>query len=89
MPASPIRGGCATRSFAAAGSTRPMRGPDRPKARRVARGGSWNDNSQNLRSANRNRNEPDHRNNKVGFRAASTLARRNRPGEPTSVQGRS
>lgn len=35
---------------------------------RVVRGGSWNDNPQNCRSSNRNRNEPDNRNNNIGFR---------------------
>ena len=42
-------------------------------SRRVLRGGSWNNNPQNLRSANRNRNNPTNRNNNVGFRVASTL----------------
>ena len=37
-------------------------------ADRVLRGGSWNNNGRNVRSANRNRNEPDNRNNNVGFR---------------------
>ncbi|MBC8199512.1 MAG: hypothetical protein ISS67_06280 [Desulfobacterales bacterium] len=32
------------------------------------RGGSWNNNARNLRSANRNRNDPDNRNNNNGFR---------------------
>jgi hypothetical protein len=40
---------------------------------RVLRGGSWNNNPQNLRSANRNRNTPTNRNNNNGFRVASTL----------------
>lgn len=31
-------------------------------------GGSWNNNASNLRSANRNRNTPDKRNNNLGFR---------------------
>jgi formylglycine-generating enzyme required for sulfatase activity len=39
---------------------------------RVIRGGSWNNNPQNLRSANRNNNSPDNRNNNVGFRLLST-----------------
>jgi hypothetical protein len=42
------------------------------KTRRVLRGGSWNNTPQNLRSANRNRNAPDNRNNNTGFRIAST-----------------
>lgn len=40
---------------------------------RVLRGGGWNNNPQNLRSANRNRNQPDNRNNNFGFRLASTI----------------
>ncbi len=35
---------------------------------RVNRGGSWNNNGQNLRSANRDRNNPTNRNNNLGFR---------------------
>ena len=35
---------------------------------RVLRGGSWNNNGRNTRSANRNRNEPTNRNNTIGFR---------------------
>ena len=35
---------------------------------RVVRGGSWNNNPQNCRVANRNRNNPDNRNNNIGFR---------------------
>ncbi|MBK7365376.1 MAG: SUMF1/EgtB/PvdO family nonheme iron enzyme [Nitrosomonas sp.] len=42
--------------------------------RRVVRGGSWNNNPQNLRSANRNRNNTDESNNNTGFRVASTPA---------------
>ncbi len=45
------------------------------KTRRVLRGGSWNNTPQNLRSANRNRNTPDNRNNNIGFRIASTASR--------------
>jgi retron-type reverse transcriptase len=41
--------------------------------RRVVRGGSWNNNPQNLRSATRNRNTTDNRNNNLGFRVARTL----------------
>ena len=40
--------------------------------RRVLRGGSWNNNPRNLRSANRNRNDAENRNNNIGFRVAST-----------------
>jgi len=35
---------------------------------RVLRGGSFNNNATNVRCANRNRNNPDNRNNNVGFR---------------------
>lgn len=37
---------------------------------RVNRGGSWNNNARNCRSANRNRNNPENRNNNLGFRVA-------------------
>ncbi|MBM3952953.1 MAG: hypothetical protein FJ311_16080 [Rhodospirillales bacterium] len=43
-----------------------------PCGQRVLRGGSWNNNPRNLRSANRNRNTTDNRNNNNGFRVAST-----------------
>lgn len=36
------------------------------------RGGSWNNNTRNLRSAERNNNNPDNRNNNLGFRVART-----------------
>ncbi|MBR5550851.1 MAG: SUMF1/EgtB/PvdO family nonheme iron enzyme [Muribaculaceae bacterium] len=35
---------------------------------RVNRGGSWNNNAQNCRVANRNNNTPDNRNNNLGLR---------------------
>jgi hypothetical protein len=41
--------------------------------RRVVRGGSWNNNPENLRSANRNWNNTDNRNNNLGFRVGRTL----------------
>ncbi|MBI5287103.1 MAG: SUMF1/EgtB/PvdO family nonheme iron enzyme, partial [Deltaproteobacteria bacterium] len=43
------------------------------KTTRVLRGGSWNNNPGNTRAANRNRNNPDNRNNNNGFRCAITL----------------
>ncbi len=39
-----------------------------PWNRRVVRGGSWNDNRENARAAYRNRNDPNNRNNDIGFR---------------------
>jgi len=38
--------------------------------RAVLRGGSWNNNGQNVRSANRNNNTRGNRNNNNGFRVA-------------------
>ncbi|WP_143090908.1 hypothetical protein [Thermoflexibacter ruber] len=35
------------------------------------RGGSWNNNPQNLRVANRNNNNPTNRNNNIGFRLSN------------------
>jgi hypothetical protein len=34
----------------------------------VLRGGPWNNNANNVRTANRNNNTPDNRNNNIGFR---------------------
>ena len=39
---------------------------------RVIRGGSWNNNAQNVRSANRNNDDAGNRNNNLGFRLVST-----------------
>jgi hypothetical protein len=39
---------------------------------RVNRGGSWNNNARNCRSANRNNNSPDNRNDNLGLRLVST-----------------
>ena len=35
------------------------------------RGGSWNNTARNCRASNRNNNEPDNRNNNLGFRLAA------------------
>ena len=41
----------------------------RPRgSNRVNRGGNWNNNAQNCRVSNRNNNNPDNRNNNIGFR---------------------
>lgn len=42
----------------------------------VLRGGSWNNNPRNVRVSNRNRNEPDNRNNNIGFRCSREVGRR-------------
>lgn len=42
---------------------------------RVLRGGSWNNEATNLRAAERNRNEPENRNNNIGFRVARDVER--------------
>ena len=55
------------------GSSIPCESSTRLTDRRVVRGGAWNNNPANVRSANRNRNTPANRNNNVGFRVASTL----------------
>jgi RNA-directed DNA polymerase len=39
---------------------------------RVIRGGNWNNNAQNCRSANRNNNNPDNTNNNIGFRSVNS-----------------
>jgi formylglycine-generating enzyme required for sulfatase activity len=39
----------------------------------VKRGGSFNNNADNLRAANRNNNTPANRNNNLGVRCASTV----------------
>ncbi|MBF0343244.1 MAG: SUMF1/EgtB/PvdO family nonheme iron enzyme [Nitrospirae bacterium] len=42
-------------------------------ANRVIRGGSWNNNPQNVRCSNRNNNMPGNRNNNIGFRLEHRL----------------
>ena len=48
-------------------------GPGGLTGRRVVRGGSWNNNADNLRPGARNRNRAGNRNDNNGFRVASTL----------------
>ncbi|MBM3992512.1 MAG: hypothetical protein FJ298_16155, partial [Planctomycetes bacterium] len=65
---------------------RPPRGPNR-----VIRGGSWNNNSNNCRSAIRNNNDPGNTNNNIGFRVvlAPALAPARREVVTTRTGGRS
>ena len=55
---------------------------------RVKRGGSWNNNAQNCRSANRNNNNPSNRNNNNGFRVASTMLPGSAGSHPTAPESR-
>ncbi|MBQ4328129.1 MAG: hypothetical protein IJC27_00225 [Lentisphaeria bacterium] len=50
------------------------------------RGGSWNNNARNCRSANRNNNSPDNRNNNLGFRLALVPSSRKVDGFPIIEQ---
>lgn len=50
------------------------RGNDSSCSRRVLRGGSWDNDPDNLRLANRNWNTPDFRNFNLGFRIARTVS---------------
>jgi len=55
---------------------------------RVKRGGSWNNNANNCRVANRNNNNPDNANNNIGFRAVlPQLTRRDGclPADPDGI----
>ena len=40
----------------------------------MQRGGNWNNNAQNCRSANRNNNNPSNENNNNGFRLVITVS---------------
>ncbi|MDS4032042.1 MAG: SUMF1/EgtB/PvdO family nonheme iron enzyme [Candidatus Contendobacter sp.] len=58
-------------------------------ARRVVRGGAWNNNQTDARAAYRNFNAPDNRNNNLGFRlarASHTLAPLRRRGVKTRCE---
>ncbi|MBF0500135.1 MAG: SUMF1/EgtB/PvdO family nonheme iron enzyme [Candidatus Riflebacteria bacterium] len=46
---------------------------DEVGSNRVYRGGKWNNNANNCRSAYRNRNNPTNRRNNLGFRLLSTF----------------
>ncbi|MDR3638328.1 MAG: SUMF1/EgtB/PvdO family nonheme iron enzyme [Isosphaeraceae bacterium] len=48
-------------------------------AQRVIRGGSWNNDAQNVRAAYRNHNEPTNRNHNLGFRCAELTTSRMAP----------
>jgi len=50
----------------------------RKRTNRVKRGGSWNNNAENVRSANRNNNTPSDSNNNLGFRLSNTMLSLNR-----------
>ncbi|MFZ5902605.1 MAG: hypothetical protein ACOYZ8_03520 [Chloroflexota bacterium] len=39
----------------------------------MLRGGTWNNNDNNVRSSNRNRNNPTNTNNNIGFRCSRLL----------------
>ena len=52
---------------------------------RVLRGGSWNNNARNTRSANRNRNNPAERNNN-GFRLALARTKVDTPFDQIVIQ---
>jgi hypothetical protein len=44
------------------------------QAKELLRGGSWNNDPRNCRSAYRNHNSPDNRNNNLGFRLVSSMS---------------
>ena len=53
------------------------------KCDRVLRGGAWNNNANNARSASRNNNTPDNANNNIGFRCARGI--RKAAGSPVGL----
>jgi hypothetical protein len=55
--------------------------PDAGRVAQLLRGGSWNNNPRNCRSAYRNHNQPDNANNNVGFRVVC-LPQHPSPSEP-------
>ncbi|MCC5875577.1 MAG: SUMF1/EgtB/PvdO family nonheme iron enzyme [Candidatus Sumerlaeia bacterium] len=75
MPVQWLAGPCAAGKYGCPAPLHPrvpLPGASPRGTNRVIRGGSWNNNPQNLRSANRNRNTPDNRNNNLGFRVVSS-----------------
>ncbi|MDJ0805854.1 MAG: SUMF1/EgtB/PvdO family nonheme iron enzyme [Gammaproteobacteria bacterium] len=63
MPDRPTPWDCVARSLHI-----PYSNGKKADPRRVLRGGSWNNKPEWLRSSARNRNNPDNRNNNLGFR---------------------
>ncbi len=55
----------------------------------MLRGGSWNNNGRNCQAGYRNRNEPDNRNNNIGFRLAAAPTGTEVPQEPAAFPSRS
>lgn len=49
------------------------------KHKPLLRGGSWNNNTDNCRVANRNNNNPDNRNNNIGFRVSNAIMHIDKP----------
>ena len=54
---------------------------------RVCRGGSWNDNGRNCRSAYRNANDPGNRNDNLGFRVCLARSPNSGPGAGWTLAG--
>lgn len=52
------------------------RGVGHKGTNRVRRGGSWNNDAQDVRAAYRNRNDPSDRNSNIGFRLSRAHRRR-------------
>jgi hypothetical protein len=79
------------RAMGAAIRPLPLRGQTR-NAPRVLRGGAFNNNPRNVRCAYRNNNDPDNRNDNIGFRVvlstfAAGIVRRALPCGPRQMAG--